>query len=130
MTDICHELESLPEFQGLTGACTAEVDSAQSELELTFADDYRRYLQAYSVASANGHELTGICNFARLNVTLVTSKERPLHPAAESTWYVIERVGIDGALAWQDADGAVFITTPQATSSTKVADSLIEYLNQ
>ncbi len=130
MTDVCSELKNLPDFRGLDGASAMDIEAAQAELGLAFAQDYKDYLQAYSIASANGHELTGLCNFARLNVIKVTLKERGLQPAADASWYVIEKIGVDGAVAWQDSKGQVFITTPLCPTVTRAADSLLEYLGQ
>lgn len=130
MADIRSELESLPDFRGMDGTGTAEIDASQAELGLSFAPDYRNYLESCSIASVNGHELTGICDFPRLNVQKVTIEERALQTAADASWYVIERVGIDGAVAWQDSKGQVFITTQACPTGAKVANSLLEYLSQ
>ncbi len=123
------DLSTLPDFYGLDGASQEAVANAESKLGLSFAQDYRDYVATYGIASANGHELTGITKADRLDVVKVTLGERKISEAVDASWYVIERIGIDGATAWQDQDGRVFVTIG-GIHPKLVAPSLFDYLMQ
>lgn len=120
-------LSELPFFTHLEGAGADEISAAQESLQLVFARDYAEYTSAYGIASANGHELTGVCKFPRLNVVRVTEEERGRGHGEDLSWYVIEQAGIDDLVAWQSPSGEVFMTSPGAAPE-KVADSLLEYM--
>ena len=83
-------------------------------------------MQKYGVASFFGHELTGICTAARLNVVDVTIEERQYNQEAPQQLYVVEETNFDDVVVWQDATGAVYKTTP-GEKAEKVAASLAEY---
>ena len=127
MAQIDKELKKLADFHGMDGAETSEIKDAEKQLDTNFAADFSAYLQAFALASANGHELTGLCKSGRLNVVKVTETERERHKDIDPSWYVIERIGIDGALAWQAPDGSIYETTPHS-DSVKLCDSLLEYV--
>ena len=127
MIQIAEELSTLPNFHGMEGAEAAEIDAAETRLGVVFSEDFRQYLQTYALASANGHELTGLCKSDRLNVVKVTEAERKHCEGIEPSWYVIERIGIDGALAWQATDGSIYKATSRS-GGVKVCGSLLEYM--
>ena len=122
-------MKGLPFFACLGGVDDSEIATAEEALQVSFAEEYRDYLADFGVASANGHELTGICSSERLNVVDVTQDERGRGHNDESGWYVVERLGFDDLVAWQSPSGEVFLTAG-GTEPRKVADSLIEYLDQ
>lgn len=98
---------------------------AETELGVAFAKDYREYLAAFGVASANGHEFTGLSVSKRLNVVYVTSEERTYHERPDN-WYVVEDTNIDGIIIWQSSSGEVFLCQGTRTPQ-KIAYSLSEY---
>lgn len=120
-------LSELPYFAHLEGAGADEISAAQDSLRVEFASDYAEYVSAYGIASANGHELTGVCKFPRLSVVKVTEEERGRGHGEDPGWYVIEQAGIDDLVAWQSPNGEVFMTSPGGTPE-KVANSLLEYM--
>ena len=124
-----NDISSFPDFFGLDGASHDAIERAEEKLGLVFAPDYRQYVSSYGVASANGHELTGITSADRLDVVYVTQAEKKIANAIDDTWYVIERVGIDGVTAWQDGKGDVFITIG-GLHPKLVSSSLFGYLSQ
>lgn len=127
MKEQIQAMKQLTWFTALKGAQEEQIATAEKELSLCFADDYRGYLQEYGLASANGHELTGICPSDRLNVVTVTKAARGQPHAAQSGWYVIEQANIDGIMIWQDAEGKVYQTQPGA-QPVRITESLLEYL--
>lgn len=129
MSDVYQSLSGLPHFRCLGTADFGVITEAEVKLGLSFAKDYKSYLEACSFASVNGHELTGICKSPRLDVVSVTGAERENWPGIDSAWYVVERTGMDGIVAWQSADGAIYFSIP-GNGCVKICDSLIEYVRR
>lgn len=127
MTDIKNKLRVLPAFCSLTGVSMEQIADAENALALHFADDYREYLCAFGIASAGGHEFTGICNSKRLNVVDVTLTGRKITFNIPHDWYVLEESNIDGIVIWQNSIGEVFQTQP-GREAIKVANSICDYL--
>lgn len=127
MSEISNAMENLPDFFGLSGASEDQIASAERQLQTRFAEDYRKYLAACGVASVNGHELTGICASARLNVVSVTQEMVSQHPGALPGWYVIEQANIDGIVIWQAPDGTVYQTQPN-TEAMQISSGLLAYI--
>lgn len=100
---------------------------AESVLGLHFSDEYRYYLLAFGVASANGHEFTGICNSPRLNVVDVTLEERKYNPDVPPDYYVVEQANIDGIILWQSQSGKIYQTYPNQPP-VPLCNSLCELL--
>ena len=126
MSDIIETLKNAPEYIGGAGRTDAEIESAEKQLGVEFAPDYRCYLKEIGLACFDGHELTGICKPARLNVVDVTTTQRELYPEACS-WYVIEETNVDGIVIWQNVDGKVYITAHNSKPK-KIANSIAEYI--
>ena len=127
MNEISNAIKNLPNFFGLSGASQEQIASAEQQLHTRFAEDYRQYLAACGVASVNGHELTGICASARLNVISITQEMVSQHPGARPGWYVIEQANIDGIVIWQAPDGTVYQTQPN-TEATRISSGLLAYI--
>ena len=72
-------------------------------------------------------ELTGIGASDHLNVVSVTERWRSYGLGVPNDWYVLEILGFDGLVAWQDKNGFVYLASPDGTSK-KVANGLQEYL--
>lgn len=128
MTEIIPKLRSFSAFHALSGASAEQISDAEEALALRFADDFREYLLAFGIASAGGHEFTGICNSKRLNVVDVTLSERSIHPDIPQDWYVLEEANIDGIVIWQSSTGEIFQTQP-GRETIKLADSICDYLD-
>lgn len=127
MNDIIKAMMKLPEFFGLSGVSDDQISAAEQKLNTHFAPDYRAYLSAYGIASANGHEMTGICPSPRLNVVNVTKEMLSIHSGALADWYVIEQANIDGIVVWQTPDGVLYQTQP-GMKATKLCSGLLDYL--
>lgn len=126
MSNLIEVLKNAPEYIGGTGRTDAEIESAEKQLGVEFASDYRCYLKEIGLACFEGHELTGICKSTRLNVVDVTTTQRELYSEARS-WYVIEEANIDGIIIWQSSTGAIYKTAP-GIKTRKIFDSLTEYI--
>lgn len=122
-------ISALPDFSGFEPASEEDIAEAEHALNVKFAMDYRECLSAYGLIDANGHELTGVCNHPRLDVVRVTNDERGQDATVDKNLYVIERTGMDGAIAWQASDGRVVLRYPDG-KSFEVAGSLLDYLSK
>jgi len=127
MSDMVKKLQAKPNFYALDGVSGEQIEQAERALSLKFVDEYREYLAAFGVASACGHELTGICASPRLNVVDVTISERISNPTVPADWYVVEQANIDGIVIWQSCSGEVWQTMSNVPP-VKLCESLCEYL--
>ena len=128
MTNIVNKLCALPAFCSLACVSMEQIADAEKALALHFADDYREYLLAFGIASADGHEFTGICNSKRLSVVDVTLAEKSITPGIPQDWYVLEEANIDGIVIWQNSIGKIFQTQP-GREAVKLAGSICDYLD-
>ena len=127
MEAIVNLLRAQSAFASAKAPTAQEVAMAEQTLGVTFAADYRDYVTALGVASYEGHELTGVCPFPRLNVVSVTRQERAANPAIPSSWYVLEQTNIDDLVIWQDASGAVYQAIPGHVPE-KICATMQEYI--
>lgn len=126
MSNIIEVIKNAPDYIGGTGRTEEEIRNAEEKLGIKFAPDYREYLKEIGLACYDGHELTGICKSARLNVVDVTIVQRELQPEAGS-WYVIEEANLDGIVVWQKSTGEIFQTVP-GQNAKKICNSLEVYV--
>ena len=127
MEDFVKVIQTLGHFYSRKGTTAENVHQAEQTLGLRFADEYREYLTAFGVASANGHEFTGLGTSPRLDVVAVTQRLWEMNPAVPRDLYVVEELNIDDVVAWQSASGEVFLTVGQA-QPVKTAESLSQYV--
>lgn len=128
MSEIIEILKNAPEYIGGAGRTWEEIKNAEQQLGIEFAPDYKCYLKEIGLACFDGHELTGICKSARLNVVDVTISQRELYHEAYS-WYVVEETNIDGIVIWQDEIGEIYQTGP-GCQSKKIFNSMREYIQK
>lgn len=121
-------IKLIPDYIGFNGRSEEEITQAELALGVSFAEDYRKYLEEIGLACFDGHELTGLTNTSRLNVIDVTKECREQFGNEVSSWYVIEEVGMDGITIWQNSDSAVYATMLNS-KTVMIADSLIEYVS-
>lgn len=126
MNGIIKTLKNAPDFIGGTGRTEAEIKSAEKELGINFAPDYKTYLRQIGLACFDGHELTGICEDPRLDVVHVTKDQWENNSEAEN-YYVIEEANIDGIVIWQDNAGKIYITV-ENSKPRLIADSMVDYI--
>ena len=78
MENIIDVLRSMPDYIGSNGRSKEEIELAEKMLGVTFAKDYRKYLEEIGLACFCGHELTGLTKTERLHVVSVTKEQREL----------------------------------------------------
>jgi hypothetical protein len=128
MTDFNNKLKKNTDLHSLSGVSEERIKEAEEKLKLKFAAEYRKYLLEFGVASAFGHEFTGLCEFPRLNVVEKTIKERENNKNIPDNLYLIEHANIDGIIVWQSETGFVYITRYN-THPEKISNSLAEYID-
>jgi len=121
-------LRNKQNFKSYVAGKKSEILKAEELLSLVFNQEYINYMQEVGFATYEGHELTGICKFKRLNVVDVTIMERELFPYIPLDWYVIEQLNIDGIVIWQSSTGEIYQTSPNSKPE-KIYDSLAEYIS-
>lgn len=127
MSKIIDVVNKLPELIP-TGAADGEsIKSAEKELKLKFADEYKEYLGKFGSVLAEDVEITGIAKSKNRNVVAVTLREWELNPLVEHSLYVVENLAIDGIIIWQDEFGCIYQSTPN-NQPKKIADSLADYI--
>lgn len=127
MKNIISTIKELPELLSLSPASTIEISDAELQLCLRFSDEYKSYLGEFGAIIADGIELTGIAKSDNRNVVTVTKQEWELNTQVTHNLYVVENVGIEGIIIWQDSNGIVYQTTPNK-QPVKIAESLEDYL--
>jgi hypothetical protein len=125
MTDISLTIENLENLLFTGPVAIEEVSAAEKKLALTFAKDYREYLQKYGLVSAYHVEITGISPTKRLNVVDVTLAARQQHTLPPNM-YVVDETGIEDILILQNQKGEVFEL--QNSQIKKIHDNLSGYL--
>lgn len=111
----------------LGGVSEKDIEAAEMALGLTFAEEYRDYLLNCGIATAGGHEFTGIGKSRRLNVVNVTQEYRRKNKNIPDDLYVVEELGIDKIVIWQSTSGEIYQTVAESKPE-KIADSIAEYL--
>ena len=125
---VIHDIISkLDDFFFLEQPTPEEVENAQNDLGLNFAEDYKIYVSMAGAICGGGIELTGITSHDRLNVVKVTQREKFINPLIPDDMYVVEVVGIDGMVVLQDSEGTIYTAQPNL-SPKKLFNSLIEYI--
>lgn len=127
MSSIVDILKSKNFFVCERGATPEEIGNAQSTLGLTFAEDYKTYLQECGTASYEGHELTGIGKDLNLDVVTVTNSNLQRNHSINTSLYVVEETHIDGIVIWQGPDRKIYQTS-MGTEPKQIAESLAEYI--
>lgn len=129
MANIVNIIKSMPDYIGSNGRTEEEIQQAEEMLGITFAKEYRKYLEEIGLACFDGREFTGLTSTARLDVVSVTKEKREQFGKATLSCYVVEEANIYGIVIWQSSDGTIYQTAPN-TKSKKIAESLSEYIGR
>lgn len=127
MSRIIDAINKLNDVAGLVPATKAEIINAERELGLHFDDEYKEVLENFGAVMSDNIELIGISSSKRLDVVNVTKREKQLNLEISDNMYVIENIGVDGALMLQSVDGEIFITKP-GLKPIKKFDSLSSFV--
>ena len=126
MNSFIDYLKESNDYYSGTGANEDTIRSSQADLALVFAKEYIDYLKECGIASADGHEFTGITKSKRLNVVDVTLEIRTRYQVPMEL-YVIEALHIDGIFIMQNNKGYIYVLYPNGNLE-KLADSAFDYV--
>lgn len=111
-----------------TGAVEDErIRNAEEELGLEFSKEYKEFLSEHGAASAHGHEFMGICDTKRLDIVEGTIKEKEKNKEVPEDFYLIENMGIDKILVWQNKEGKLYQTVGKSKPEI-IDNTLSEYV--
>lgn len=127
MSKIIDVIENLNNLLPLKPATIENVENVEIELALPLAEEYKEYLMKYGAIMADDVELTGIAKSKTRDVIQVTQREWAANDKIKHSLYVVENLGIDGIIIWQDGSGKVYESRPNH-GATQIAGSLAEYL--
>lgn len=127
--DIIELINSKDNLIALSPLSMNEIKESEKILELKFNEEYKKYVSTFGAVVYDGHEITGVCKVTRLNVINTTKDERKYNKFVPKDWYVIESLGIDGIVIWQNEIGEIYQTIPNG-SIKKIYDSLYEYIKE
>lgn len=127
MSKIIEVINKLENLLPLKPASIEEVENVEIELALPLSEEYKDYLLEFGAIIADDVELTGIAKSKSRDVVQVTKREWEINNKIEHNLYVVENIGIDGIIIWQDGSGKVYESSPNH-DAVKIADSLVEYL--
>lgn len=125
--DIVNVVKSLPDLLPLTPATKSQIEDAEKQLGLKFANEYKEYLEAFGSIMAAGIELSGIAKAEYINVISLTQEGWELNPQVSHEMYVVENACIDGILIWQDSKGLIYQSKPNI-KPTQIAKTLADYI--
>lgn len=127
MSEIIDVIKQLDNLLALKPATEEDIRNIEAELSLKLADEYKEYISTFGAVLADGVELTGFSKSKNRDVVHVTQQEWVANNRIKHSLYVVENVGIEGLIIWQDAFGSIYESRPNH-EAYKIADSLAEYL--
>ena len=127
MAKIIDVISGLKNLLPLKPATTEMIENIEIELALPLAEEYKEYLLKYGAIIADDVELTGIAKSKNRDVVQVTQREWASNSKIRHNLYVVENVGIEGIIIWQDGSGKIFESSPN-NEAKQIANSLAEYL--
>ena len=126
MDKFIDKLYTFEDYVEMGGVAIEAIEIAEQQLGVSFSDEYRNYLLKCGCASANGHEFTGICASARINVVNVTILRRKNTKDIMKNAYVVEEMLIDGIVIWQTTEGQIYKS--QGNRFDKICENLFEFI--
>ena len=126
---IVSTLKMKENFVSLKQVDDEKIKAAEEELGLKFNEDYKKCIKEFGIFSFDGHEFTGISPSNRLDIVAVTKEYRDLIKDVKDDLYVIEKLGIDNIVIWQNTEGKIYQSNTSGTFE-KIADSFEDYINE
>lgn len=128
MSSIIEKIKTIKKLYHAKGCTFKQIKEAQSELGITFPEDYMDIVKEYGAISFYGTEWTGLNVDDYLNVVSVTKQEREMNSSFPSDCFVLENQGIDGLIVICNEAGEVF--SLQYSKIEKIHDSIDSYLDE
>lgn len=127
--DIIKIINSLEDVISTGAATTEEIRNAEKELNVNFSEEYRKVLAEFGSVLSEEIELVGITKSQNRNVVIVTKREREYNLLIPENLYVVENLGIEGVIIWQNEKGEIFQSMSN-NAPQKICNSLAEYIKE
>lgn len=124
ITETINGLKMLIKFEP---AKDVDIKTIEYALSLKLSNEYKDYLKEFGAIIADGIELSGFCKSKSRNVVDLTKREWELHKDIPHEFYVVENLGIEGIVIWQNSEGKIFESAPN-TEIRLIFNSLEEYI--
>ena len=125
--DIMDVINSLEDMISTGGASAEEILQAEKELGVAFSEEYKKILAEFGSVLAEEIELVGLAKSQNRNTVVVTKREWEYNPLVPRHLYVVENLGIEGVIIWQDEHGTIYQSSSNKEPE-KVYSSLEEYI--
>ena len=127
MSELINVISKMKNLISLNPATESDVKTIEQELGLALSKEYKEYLLQFGAILADNVELTGFAKAKTRNIVSVTKQEWILNNMVPHDMYVVEILGMDGIIIWQDSRGYIYETIP--TKEPKmIFTSLTDYL--
>lgn len=127
MSELLNVIAKMNNLISLNPATSSDVKTIEDSLGVMLSDEYKEYLLQYGAILADDVELTGFAKSKTRNVISVTLQEWKLNDKVPHNMYVIENLGMDGIIIWQDSCGYIYETTP-VSEPKMIYATLADYL--
>jgi len=127
MSNIISVIKKLPGIESLAPVSREDICKAEASLNLIFAQEYKEYLSVFGTIYSDVVAISGLGGKPYDDVIELTEKCRSVNAQIPRTFYVVEDVGVDGLVIWQDESGTIYQSTPFRTPD-KICNTLSEYL--
>lgn len=128
MENIVDTLNKLPMPKHAYGHVeVSQINTAETKLNLRFANDYREFVQYLGALVYKNNELCGIVPYPSLDVVNRTIHARETDAAFPQSMYVISEIHIDGILILQNQKGEIFQYLPLQYTK-KIFNSLSDFI--
>lgn len=128
MSSIIEKINGIEKLYHAKGCSFKQIREAQSELGITFPEEYIDIVKEFGAISFFGTEWTGLNVDDYLNVVSVTKEEREINSSFPYDCFVLENQGIDGLIVICNEKGEVF--SLQYSKIEKIHDSISGYLDE
>lgn len=128
MNSIIEKINKIEKLYHAKGCTFKQIKEAQTEIGITFPEEYMDILKEYGAISFYSTEWTGLNVDDYLNVVSVTKQERDMNSDFPSDCFVLENQGIDGLIVICNEAGEVF--SLQYSKLEKIHDSISSYLDE
>lgn len=129
MNDIIKTIKELPELRYSGPVDEGTIYKTEKDLGLVFAEEYKKYLLNFGFAYCDVIAISGIIYDEEFNVVDLTKKFKSIYKNIPSDFYVIEDVGVDGLVIWQDSLGVIYQSIPNH-DPVKIFDNLSDFLKE
>jgi len=127
MENIISIIKKLPEMESFAPVNNETIKIVEEKLNVKFAEDYKEYLLTFGAVCSDIIGISGICDESYMNVLDLTLDAKSVNEQVPQNFYVIEDVGVDGLVIWQDETGAIYQSIPNRPPEN-IYNTLSEYL--